>query len=122
MPRINLKDHKVDFAHKPTIRLINPSRSDVGRISKKILDRVIPVLRGKTSLYQWINTDSVIDWFKGIEEKRKMKCIQFDISNYYPAISPTMLNKSLLFAMAKADMKRCEVDVILNARRTVMKF
>ena len=42
-PRVSfftLKDHKPTFPSKPTIRLISPSKSDLGKISKQILDKV----------------------------------------------------------------------------------
>ena len=34
---IMLKDHKDNFANRRTCRLINPSKTEVGRISKQIL-------------------------------------------------------------------------------------
>ena len=37
---ITLKDHKENFANKPTCRLINPSKTEVGRISKQILEEI----------------------------------------------------------------------------------
>ena len=37
---ITLKDHKPNFANKPTCRLINPTKSEIGRISKVTLDRI----------------------------------------------------------------------------------
>ena len=37
---ITLKDHKPNFANNPTCRLINPSKSEIGIVSKKILQRV----------------------------------------------------------------------------------
>ena len=37
---ITLKDHKPDFINNPTCRLINPSKSEIGVISKNILDRI----------------------------------------------------------------------------------
>ena len=37
---ITIKDHKKSFPYNPSFRLINPSRSDIGRISKKILDKI----------------------------------------------------------------------------------
>ena len=63
VPRISLKDHKPDYITKPMVRLINPSKTDLGRISKAILDRVLPRLRNLIRLEQWRNTDKVIDWF-----------------------------------------------------------
>ena len=37
---ISLKDHKPNFANNPTCQLINPTKSEIGKISKQILDRV----------------------------------------------------------------------------------
>ena len=37
---ITLKDHKPNFANNPTCRLINLSKSEIGIVSKKILQRV----------------------------------------------------------------------------------
>ena len=37
---ITLKDHKPNFSNNPTCRLINPSKSEIGIISKQILQRI----------------------------------------------------------------------------------
>ena len=35
---ITIKDHKEDFPANPKFRLINPSKTDLGRVSKRLLD------------------------------------------------------------------------------------
>ena len=35
---ISLKDHKKNFQNNPTIRLINPAKNELGKISKVILE------------------------------------------------------------------------------------
>ena len=37
---ITLKDHKEDWPRKITCRVINPTKTHIGSVSKKILDRV----------------------------------------------------------------------------------
>ena len=37
---ITLKDHKENFQNKPTCRLINPSKPEIGCISKQILEEI----------------------------------------------------------------------------------
>ena len=44
---ITLKDHKQNFTNKPTCRLINPTKSEIGKISKKILDNINQLVRKK---------------------------------------------------------------------------
>ena len=37
---ISIKDHKESFPNKTSCRLINPSKSNVGKTSKTILDKI----------------------------------------------------------------------------------
>ena len=44
---ISLKDHKENFQNNPTVRLINPARNELGKISKVILDKINKKHSGK---------------------------------------------------------------------------
>ena len=70
---VTLKDRKENFTIHPTTRLINPSKNEIGRISKHILDQINTELIGKLSVNEWKNTISVIKWFKNINNKRLYK-------------------------------------------------
>ena len=83
---ITLKDHKDDFENNPKCRLINPTKSEIGKISKKILERINTEIRLKTKFNQWINTNDVIAWYDKIENKAKHSFICFDIVEFYPSI------------------------------------
>ena len=61
---ITLKDHKDNFANRPTCRLINPSKNEVGSISKQILEEVNRELLNATKVNQWKNMSSVLQWYK----------------------------------------------------------
>ena len=37
--KVTLKDHKGSFSHNPTCRLLNPTKPEIGKISKQILAR-----------------------------------------------------------------------------------
>ena len=37
---ITLKDHKENFLNRPTIKLLNPAKNEIGRISKHILQNI----------------------------------------------------------------------------------
>ena len=47
---ITLKDHKENFKNKPTCRLINPAKSEMGLVSKKILEKINTSIRNTTLL------------------------------------------------------------------------
>ena len=58
---VTSKDHKEVFPDKISYRLINPSKTDIGRISKQILDRVNNTILEKNKVSQWKNSSSVIE-------------------------------------------------------------
>ena len=70
---ITIKDHKDEFPHKISCRLINPSKSD---ISKVIKDKINTKLLEVYKVNQWKNTKSVIDWYNNIRGKRCKKTCQ----------------------------------------------
>ena len=47
-----LKDHKDNFANNPQVRLINPSKNELGGISKVILDKINEAIRDHFSFNQ----------------------------------------------------------------------
>ena len=49
---ITIKDHKPNFPNNIKRRLINPAKSNLGKISKQILQKINKVLRQSTDLQQ----------------------------------------------------------------------
>ena len=76
---ITLKDHKGNFANHPTCCLINPTKSELRKISKQILDNINSKIRKMTKLNQWKNTSDVINWFTNITDMYKHSFTLFDI-------------------------------------------
>ena len=68
---IALKDHKDNFANHPTCRLINPAKSELGKVSKQILDNINSKIRKMTKLNQWKKISDVINWFTNIPDMQK---------------------------------------------------
>lgn len=62
-PRISLKDHKKNFHENPFVKLICPTKSDIGGLLDTILPFIIPVL----SLKMWFDSEEWICWFNSIE-------------------------------------------------------
>ena len=60
----SLKDHKKNFPQNPQVRLINPTKTEVGKPSKQILDQIISTARSESGLNQWKSNTDVINWFK----------------------------------------------------------
>ena len=114
---ITLKDHKPNFLNNPKVRLINPAKNELGRISKSILDRINTSLRNLIKVNQWKDTREVIEWFKNITNKQKNKFIVFDIKDFYPTITKDLLTKCLKFAEEKVQISNDDKKIIYYARK-----
>ena len=95
---ITIKDHKEKFLNNPRVRLINPTKNELGRISKIILDNINMKLFQATKTNQWKNTVSAIKWFNSLKDKHLMKFVRFDIKDFYPSMTQDLLNKVFNFA------------------------
>ena len=83
---ITIKDHKENFLNHPKVRLINPAKNELGRISKTILDNRNTNLSQATKINQWKSTVNAIKWFNSLKDKHLMKSVMFDIKDLYPSI------------------------------------
>ncbi len=117
---ITLKDHKDNFENNPTCRLINPAKSEIGRISKQILEKINTTIRTKTALNQWKNSLSVIDWYKKIQNKHQHTFIIFDIESFYPSISKKLLSDAISFAKTYCNITEQDADIIMHARKSLL--
>ena len=118
--RITLKDHKPDFRNKPTTRLINPCKPEIGKIAKQELSKYLNQLREKTGLLQFKNSDSVVSWFKAIPEKKKCSFIVLDVVEYYPTISEELLRKALDWASSIVPIAEDVKDTIISSHKTLL--
>ena len=117
---ITVKDHKEDFRTNPKYRLINPTKSEMGKLSKSILDKVNKNLKDLLMLNQWKDKDAVIDWFKGIENKSNCTFVVFDIEEFYPSISEKLLKDSITYAENHIEMSAKEKEVLFHCRRSLL--
>ena len=117
---ITLKDHKPNFQNNPTVRLLNPAKNELGRISKTILDKINVNLRNSLHLNQWKNIQEVIDWFKDIDNKQRYKFIMFDIKDFYPSISKELLTDALTFAETINNLDDQDKKIIYHSRKSLL--
>ena len=116
---ITLKDHKENFINHLMTRLINPSKNEIGRISK-ILDQINTELVSKLSINEWKNMISVIKWFKNINNKRLCKFLQFDITDFYQSIKETLLNEAIQLAKEHVPITKKDIETIFHARKSIL--
>ena len=115
-----MKDHKPNFSNKPTCRLLNPTKPELGKISKQKLANIVKVVNEKTKFNLWRNTQSAITWFKTINNKNRSSFIQFDVCDFYPSITEELLNKALVFASDYIHISLDDREIILQARKSFL--
>ena len=74
------------------------SKSEIGRVSKLILDRINTKVIEATRINQWKNIKSVLSWFNQVVDKSQYSFIAFDVVDFYPSISIDLLKAALDFA------------------------
>ncbi|XP_044172000.1 uncharacterized protein LOC122956391 [Acropora millepora] len=117
---LTLKDHKPDFENHTKCRLINPAKSDVGKISKSILDTVNSKIREQTGVYQWRNSSDTIAWFQSIPLKNRKSFISFDIVDFYPSITESLLDQSIDWATQFTAITVSDIRIIKHARKSLL--
>ena len=117
---ITLKDHKDNFINNPSCRLINPSKPEIGRISKGILERINKNIVTKTKANLWQNTNTVIQWFNNIKDKHQKSFLIFDIVSFYPSITAELLKRALDYAADITNITSEERNIIMEAKRSTL--
>ena len=117
---ITIKDHKPNFPGRVECRLINPSKTEIGKISKTILDKINKTVKTKTGSNQWQNTYQTLDWFKGLKNKHQLTFLQFDIESFYPSITKELVNQAINFAQQFTQITENDINIIMHARKTFL--
>ena len=55
---ITLKDHKPNFQNVQSCRLLNPTKSEIGRVSKKIVEKINLIVRDKSKVKNSLKSKS----------------------------------------------------------------
>jgi len=117
---ITLKDHKDNFINAPKCRLINPAKSQIGKISSQILKTINTKLRSKLEISQWQNTKDALTWFKNINNKNNKKLLQLDIVEFYPSITEELLDKAIKFASTYTNIDNEDIEIIKHSRKALL--
>ena len=111
---ITIKDNKDEFPNKIPCRLINPSKSNVGKISRTIFDTINKNVVRSTKIDHWKSTSNVLDWYAKYTNKSKASFVQFDIENVNPSITSDLLYNSIQFAKEVTTVSDDGIHIIMQ--------
>ena len=119
---ITIKDHKSDFKTNPECRLINPAKTQIGRISKIIVQEICDSLRLTLNINQWRSTKDCIKWFEEYEKNDRCSFIKYDINDFYPSITERTLDRALDLAKEYMVIPLDKVEIIKHCRKTLLYY
>ena len=117
---ITLTDHKPNYANSPTCRLINPAKSEIGKISKQLLEHINTNILSKLKLNQWKNTKAVLFWFNDIRHKDLSSFMAFDMVEFYQSIFVKLLDAALEFASKNITISDNDRYIIHQAKSSLI--
>ena len=117
---ISLEDHKENFENNTKPHLINSAKSNLGKVSKAILDGTNISIRASTGVNQWRSSTSVTEWFNRISEKSSHTSISFDIVDFYPSISKNLLDRAISWGQQLTTITPQEEAIIKPARKSFL--
>ena len=100
--------------------MINTNKSDLGKVSKQVLESIKETLRVKLGYNQWRKTADVLEWLKNVENKERATFIQFDIDNYYPSITAELLEKALTWAKLYVEVSEQDIEIIMSTKQNIL--
>ena len=103
-----------------SFRLINPSKSHRGKISKNLLDKINKILILNTNVNQWKNTPTVIDLFKNVANKKRCSFIQFDAESFYVSISLNLFNEAIQYASTITEISDSDKAIMKYSREALL--
>ena len=106
--------------NRPQTRLINPTKSNLGRVSKWKVEKLNQQLRSKTRLQQWLNTDATLAWFRQLEDKASLSFIVCDIVDYYPSITANLLDQALNWAAGVVEISEDDKALFHHTKNSLL--
>ena len=66
------------------------------------------------------HTYSVIEWFNSLTQKYNRTFVVFDIVDFYPSITESLLRKALMFAQQHIIIDNEKINIIMHARKSLL--
>ena len=117
---MTLKDHKMNFVSKMAVRLLNPAKPQLGKITKVKLQRINSEIRSIEKLNQLQSTNGAIKWFNGLKHKNQRHFLISDVLSFYPSITEKILKNSFSWARYLIRIPEADELLVFMARNSLL--
>ena len=114
------KDHKPNYQNNTKCKFLNPTKPELGKLSKFITDRINTVLRAKLKLNQLRNGEDLKTWFTKLPMKHKQKFIQLDIVAFYPSITEELFKEVIEWAKQHTEITEEEEEILFQSKKSFL--
>ena len=80
-----------------------------------MIEDISTIIREKSLVNQWKDTDRVINWFKNIDNKSKCIFMQIEIEEFYPSSLKDLLMKAVNHAKSLLLSVKKEVNTVMHS-------
>ena len=108
--------------NKPTTRLINPTKPELGKVSKQLLSEVIEVVRRESGVNQWKNTYELLNFYNSLPNKQNSHFVKFDICSFYPKITEDILRKSIDHAAKYVNITEEQKEILFHTSKSILIY
>ena len=115
---VTVKDHKRNFPSKIKVRILNPSKNTIDKVSKNVIEKISIQIKTKSQLTQWKNSDEVTAWFDKMNCKTE-KCF---IKNYYLSITEKHLENAVNFAKTYISISDEDIKMIKHTCKSILTY
>ena len=77
-------------------------------------------MRDLSSVNQWQETSTLINWFKNIKNKKKCIFMQFDTEKLYSSISKELLPTAITYAKTLVNISDEEISTTMHSRTSLL--
>ena len=99
---------------------MNPSKLNIGKINKSLLDTKNEHILKETTVNQWKNTSQVTNWFNNIKNKITLSFMNFDVESFYPSISIDLFTDAINYAKTITSIDDDQLSTIMQSRKTLL--
>ena len=85
-----------------------------------ILNKINNTVQSRTSVNQWKDISSVIEWFMNIKNKESSSFIVFDIESFYFSISDNLFKSAIHLAKESIDISDYDLLLINQAWKMLL--
>ena len=111
-----------DFKSNPECRLINPAKTQIGRVSKIIVPEICDSHSLALNINQWRSTENCIKLFEEYEKNDRCPFIKYDIKDFYPSITEKTLDRALDLVKEYMVIPLDKVEIIKHCRKTLLYY